>query len=39
LIIDGVIKEYDEACPDSLEYLLSQISHGILGRSERSARI
>ncbi len=39
LIIDGVIREYDEACPDSLEYLLSQISHGILGRSERSARI
>jgi len=39
LIIDGIIKEYDEACPDSLEYLLSQISHGILGRSERSARI
>jgi uncharacterized protein (DUF2336 family) len=39
LIIDSVIKEYDEACPDSLEYLLSQISHGILGRSERSARI
>ena len=38
-IIDGVIREYDEACPDSLEYLLSQISHGILGRSERSARI
>jgi uncharacterized protein (DUF2336 family) len=39
LIVDRVVKEYDEACPDSLEYLLSQISHGILGRSERSARI
>jgi len=39
LIIDAVVKEYDEACPDSLEYLLSQISHGILGRSERSTRI
>jgi uncharacterized protein (DUF2336 family) len=38
-IIDAVVKEYDEACPDSLEYLLSQISHGILGRSERSTRI
>ncbi len=38
-IINSIVKEYDEACPDSLEYLLSQISHGILGRSERSARI
>jgi uncharacterized protein (DUF2336 family) len=38
LIIDAVVREYDEACPDSLEYLLSQISHGILGRSERSTR-
>jgi uncharacterized protein (DUF2336 family) len=38
LIIDAVVKEYDEACPDSLEYLLSQISHGILGRFERSTR-
>jgi uncharacterized protein (DUF2336 family) len=38
LIIDAVVKEYDEACPDSLEYLLSQISHGVLGRSERSTR-
>jgi uncharacterized protein (DUF2336 family) len=34
-ILDRVTGEYDEACPADLEYLLSQISHRMLGRSER----
>jgi uncharacterized protein (DUF2336 family) len=34
-ILDRVMGEYDEACPADLEYLLSQISHRMLGRSER----
>ena len=34
-ILDRVTGEYDQACPADLEYLLSQISHRVLGRSER----
>jgi uncharacterized protein (DUF2336 family) len=37
-VIDRVTREYDEACPADLEYLLSQIAHRMLGRSQRSNR-
>jgi uncharacterized protein (DUF2336 family) len=39
LILDRVMQEYDEACPEGLEYLLSQMSHRILGRSDQQGRI
>jgi uncharacterized protein (DUF2336 family) len=38
LILDRVMLEYDEACPADLEYLLSQISRRILGRTDRQGR-
>ena len=34
-ILDRVTQAYDDACPADLEHLLSQISHRMLGRSER----
>jgi len=37
-VIDRVTREYDEGCPADLEYLLSQIAHRMLGRSQRSNR-
>ena len=39
LILDRVMQEYDEACPAGLEYLLSQMSHRILGRADQQGRI
>jgi uncharacterized protein (DUF2336 family) len=39
LILDRVMHEYDEACPAGLEYLLSQMSHRILGRADQQGRI
>jgi uncharacterized protein (DUF2336 family) len=38
LILDRVMQEYDEACPAGLEYLLSQMSHHILGRADQQGR-
>jgi uncharacterized protein (DUF2336 family) len=38
LILDRVMLEYDEACPSDLEYLLSQMSHNILGRADQQWR-
>jgi len=38
LILDRVMREYDEACPSGLEYLLSQMSCRILGRSDQQRR-
>jgi len=38
LILDRVMLEYDEACPGDLEYLLSQMSHQILGRADHQWR-
>ncbi len=38
LILDRVMKDYDEACPAGLEYLLSQMAHRILGRADRTGR-
>ena len=35
-ILDRVTRAYDDACPADLEHLLSQITHRMLGRSERS---
>jgi uncharacterized protein (DUF2336 family) len=37
-ILDRVVREYDEACPADLEYLLSQMSQKMLGRAERQWR-
>jgi uncharacterized protein (DUF2336 family) len=38
LILDRVMKEYDEACPAGLEFLLSQMSRRMLGRSDQQGR-
>jgi len=38
LILDHVMREYDEACPADVEYLLSQMSHQILGRADQQWR-
>jgi uncharacterized protein (DUF2336 family) len=38
MILDRVMKEYDEACPAGLEFLLSQMSRRILGRSDQQGR-
>jgi uncharacterized protein (DUF2336 family) len=38
LILDRVMREYDEACPSGLEYLLSQMSRRILGRADQQGR-
>lgn len=38
MILDRVMKEYDEACPAGLEFLLSQMSRRMLGRSEQQGR-
>src|SRR5262249_50549816 len=38
MILDRVMKEYDEACPAGLEFLLSQMSNRILGRSDQQGR-
>lgn len=38
LILDRVMLEYDEACPADLEYFLSQMSRGMLGRADRQGR-
>lgn len=38
MILDRVMLEYDEACPAGLEFLLSQMSRGMLGRSEQQGR-
>ena len=37
-ILDRVMLEYDEACPADLEYFLSQMSRGMLGRADRQGR-
>jgi uncharacterized protein (DUF2336 family) len=37
-ILERVMRDYDEACPADLEQLLSQMSHGILGRLMRPRR-
>lgn len=34
-ILDRMLREYDEACPADLEHLMSQISHGMLGHTDR----
>jgi uncharacterized protein (DUF2336 family) len=38
LILDRVMRAYDEACPSGLEYLLSQMSRQILGRADQHSR-
>lgn len=38
VILQRVMKEYDEACPAGLEFLLSQMSRRILGRSDQQGR-
>jgi uncharacterized protein (DUF2336 family) len=38
LILDRVMREYDEVCPSGLEYLLSQMSRGTLGRADQQGR-
>lgn len=38
LILDRVMREYDEVCPAGLEYLLSQMSRRILGRADQYGR-
>ncbi len=38
MILDRVMKEYDEACPAGLEFLLSQMSRRMLGRSDQQGR-
>jgi uncharacterized protein (DUF2336 family) len=38
MILDRVMKEYDEVCPAGLEFLLSQMSRRMLGRSEQQGR-
>jgi uncharacterized protein (DUF2336 family) len=38
IILDRVMKEYDEACPAGLEFLLSQMSRRVLGRSDQQGR-
>jgi len=37
-ILERVMKEYDEACPAGLEFLLSQMSRRMLGRTEQQGR-
>ena len=38
LILDRVMRAYDEVCPSGLEYLLSQMSRRILGRADQQGR-
>ena len=38
MILDRVMRDYDEACPAGLEHLLSQMSRRILGRSDQHGR-
>jgi uncharacterized protein (DUF2336 family) len=38
LILERVMRAYDEACPSGLEYLLSQMSRRILGRTDQQGR-
>ena len=38
MILQRVMKEYDEACPAGLEFLLSQMSRRVLGRSDQQGR-
>jgi len=37
-ILDRVVREYDDACPADLEYLLGQMSHQNLGRADQWRR-
>jgi hypothetical protein len=38
MILDRVMHEYDEVCPSGLEFLLSQMSRRMLGRSDPQGR-
>lgn len=38
MILDRVMREYDEVCPSGLEFLLSQMSRRMLGRSDPQGR-
>jgi len=38
MILDRVMREYDEVCPAGLEFLLSQMSRRVLGRSDEHGR-
>jgi len=38
MILDRVMREYDEVCPAGLEFLLSQMSRRMLGRSDPQGR-